>query len=159
MFTSEHGDQLGDHNIIGKAVFYEQSLRVPHLMRVPWLTSEQTRIRGRYSHIDTVPTLLDLVGAPIPSHLQGQSRLPVLSGESTLHSSDVVIDWTGFAIAPMDDFPELDRVQNTQHRVLISGDGWKLVLSQEMRGELYDLNCDPSRGDQSVRRAPEPSRA
>ena len=143
VFTSEHGDQLGDHNIIGKAVFYEQSLRVPHLMRVPWLTSEQTRIRGRYSHIDTVPTLLDLVGAPVPSHLQGQSRLPVLRGESSLDGSDVVIDWTGFAVAPMDGFPELDRVQNTQHRVLISDDGWKLVLSQEMRGELYDLNSDP----------------
>ena len=35
VFTSEHGDQLGEHNIIGKAVFYEQSIRVPLLMRVP----------------------------------------------------------------------------------------------------------------------------
>ena len=143
VFTSEHGDQMGDHNIIGKAVFYEQSIRVPHLMRVPWLTIEQTRIQGRYSHIDTVPTLLDLVDAPIPSHLQGQSRLPVLRSEHSLDGSDVVIDWTGFAVAPMDGFPELDRIQNTQHRVLISDDGWKLIVSQDMRGELYDLNSDP----------------
>ena len=143
VFTSEHGDQMGEHNIIGKAVFYEQSIKVPLLMRVPWLTSGQTRVGGRYSHIDTVPTLLDLLGTPTPSHLQGQSRLPVLRGESSLDGSDVVIDWTGFAVAPMDDFPELDRVQNTQHRVLISDDGWKLILSQNMRGELYDLNSDP----------------
>ena len=112
-------------------------------MRVPWLTRSQTRVRGRYSHIDTVPTLLDLVGASIPDHLQGQSRLPVLRGEHTLDSSDVVIDWTGFAVAPMDGFPELDRVQNTQHRALISSDGWKLILGQGMRGELYDMNSDP----------------
>ena len=143
VFTSEHGDQLGEHNVIGKAVFYEQSVRVPLLMRVPWLTRSQTRIEGRYSHIDTVPTLLDLVGATLPDHLQGQSRLTVLTGEHTLDSSDVVIDWTGFAVAPMDGFPELDRVQNTQHRALISSDGWKLILGQEMRGELYDLNSDP----------------
>ena len=143
VFTSEHGDQLGDHNIIGKAVFYEQSIKVPLLMRVPWLTNAQTRIGGRYSHIDTVPTLHDLIGAPMPGHLQGESRLPVLRGESSLYGSDVVIDWTGFAVAPMDDFPELDRVQNTQHRVLISADGWKLILGPGMRGELYDLNSDP----------------
>ena len=43
----------------------------------------------------------------------------------------------------MDGFPELDRIQNTQHRVLISNDGWKLIVSQDMRGELYDLNSDP----------------
>ena len=43
----------------------------------------------------------------------------------------------------MDGFPELDRVQNTQHRALISAAGWKLIVSQEMRGELYDLNNDP----------------
>ena len=143
VFTSEHGDQLGEHNIIGKAVFYEQSIRVPLLMRVPWLKSDQTRLGGRYSHIDTVPTLLDLVGASIPSHLQGQSRLPLLKGESSLDGNDVVIDWTGFAVAPMDGFPELDRVQNTQHRVLISADGWKLILGLGLRGELYDLNSDP----------------
>ena len=143
VFTSEHGDQLGEHNIIGKAVFYEQSVRVPLLMRVPWLTNDQTRVSGRYSHIDTVPTLLDLVGASLPDHLQGESRLPVLRGKSSLHGNDVVIDWTGFAVAPMDGFPELDRVQNTQHRALISAAGWKLIVSQEMRGELYDLNNDP----------------
>ena len=143
VFTSEHGDQLGDHNIIGKAVFYEQSITVPLLMRVPWLTESQTRVRGRYSHIDTVPTILDLVGAPLPEHLQGESRLPVLRGESTLGGGDVVIDWTGFAVAPMDGFPELDRVQNTQHRILISSDGWKLILGPGMRGELYDMNADP----------------
>ena len=79
----------------------------------------------------------------MPGHLQGQSRLPVMRGENSLRGNDVVIDWTGFAVAPMDGFPELDRVQNTQHRVLISHDGWKLILSQEMRGELYDLNSDP----------------
>ena len=157
VFTSEHGDQLGEHNIIGKAVFYEQSVRVPLLMRVPWLTSDQTRVRGRYSHIDTVPTLLDLVGASLPDHLQGESSLPVLRGESSLHGNDVVIDWTGFAVAPMDGFPELDRVQNTQHRALISADGWKLIVSKGDARRAVRLEQRPFRGDQSVRRAAEPS--
>ena len=143
VFSSEHGDQLGDHNIIQKAVFYEQSIRVPMLVRVPWLGDEERRITGRYGHIDTVPTLLDLVDAEVPSHLQGTSRAAVLRGEETLEANDVVIDWTGRNIDPSPRFPEVERVQNVPHRILISHDGWKLTLGERSQGELYDLNSDP----------------
>jgi hypothetical protein len=111
-------------------------------LRVPWLSTGQTRLKGRYSHIDTVPTLLDLVGATTQDHLQGESRLPVLRGDSTLEGNDVVIDWTGLDVEP-EAFPELERVQDTPHRTLVSADGWKLTLGQGMRGELYDMNSDP----------------
>ena len=75
-FTSEHGDQLGQHSVLQKAVFYEQSVKVPMLMRVPWLSRENRMVPGRWSHIDLVPTLLDLIGGDIPEHLQGTSRVP-----------------------------------------------------------------------------------
>ncbi len=147
VYSAEHGDQMGDHSIIQKAVFYEQSVKVPMLMRVPWLNGEQRRVPGRYSHIDTVPTLLDLAGARIPPRLQGQSRLSVLRGEATLADNYVIIDWMGRNLNDSPHSPELERVQNTPHRVLISRDGWKLVLSALEQGELYDLNTDPSEDD------------
>ena len=144
VYSAEHGDQLGEHNIIQKAVFYEQSVKVPMLMRVPWLTDSETRIPGRYSHIDTVPTLLELTGADVPDHLQGESRVPVLKGEATLADNDVIIDWTGRNLDPMERYPELQSIQDVDHRILISFDGWKLNLGEGDQGELYDLNTDPT---------------
>ena len=142
VYSSDHGDQLGDHHIIHKSVFYEQSIKVPMLMRVPRLGEGQTLIEGRYGHIDTVPTLLDLVGADIPGHLQGESRAAVLRGEATLEGNDVMIDWTGRTLHPISP-PDLELVQSTHHRSLISPDGWKLTLAMGDQGELYDLNSDP----------------
>ena len=154
VYSSEHGDQLGEHNIIQKAVFYEQSVKVPMLMRVPWITNSQTPISGRYSHIDTVPTLLELTGNDVPDHLQGTSRVPVLNGHESLDNNDVVIDWTGRTPTKSDKFKELQRVQDLDHRILISADGWKLNLGDGDRGELYDMNSDPT---ESVNLFDEPS--
>ena len=47
------------------------------------------------SQIDLVPTLLDLLGDPIPHHLHGRSRCAVLEGRETLEDHDVVIEWNG----------------------------------------------------------------
>ena len=144
VYSSEHGDQLGEHNIIQKAVFYEQSVKVPMLIRVPWLTDAESRVAGRSSHIDTVPTLLELTGSTVPDHLQGESRVPVLKGEATLDDNDVMIDWTGRNLDPTERFPELQNVQDVDHRILISSDGWKLNLGEGDQGELYDMSTDPT---------------
>ena len=73
--------------------------------------------------------------------------MPVLEGETTLADNDVVIDWTGRNLDAssnyVDTLPDLDVTMNTQHRVLIGRDGWKLILSPLDQGELYDLNNDP----------------
>ena len=61
VFTSDHGDSLGDRGMLGKRAFYEEVAKVPLLMRVPWLNSEQKRISGSFGHVDLIPTLLDLL--------------------------------------------------------------------------------------------------
>ena len=144
VYSAEHGDQLGEHNIIQKAVFYEQSVKVPMLIRVPWLTDRESRVPGRYSHIDTVPTLLELTGSSVPDYLQGESRVPVLKGETTLENNDVMIDWTGRNLDATERFPDLQSIQDVDHRILISHDGWKLNLGEGDQGELYDMNTDPT---------------
>ena len=156
VFTSEHGEQLGEFNIIQKTTFYESSIKVPMIVHVPWINNQKenegndsfspiqrmSRIEGRYSHIDTVPTLLDLMGVEVPENLQGTSRLPVLNGEDTLGESDVFIDWPGDQSHLItDDMTDVQKLRMQPYRSIISREGWKLTLGPE-QNEFYDLNED-----------------
>ncbi len=130
VYTSDHGDQMGDHRMFGKGVFYEESTRIPCLMRIPSMGASQTRIPGRFSQIDLVPTLLDLLGESIPDHLQGQSRVPVLEGTETLEGNNAFFGWN----SPDNEDP---------WRCIVSSEGEKLNLSPTDQCEFYDLNADP----------------
>ena len=66
VFTSDHGEMMGDHGILGKTVMYEESVKVPLLLRAPMLGVKQKVIGGNFSHIDLVPTLLELMGETPP---------------------------------------------------------------------------------------------
>ena len=145
VFTSDHGEQLGDHGILGKTLMYEESVRVPMLLRAPMLDAEPRRIGGNFSHIDLVPTLLDLLGASIPDDLQGVSRVPVLRGESDLADEDVFIEWNGDNGHPRASIgeAEINRSMAEPLRTVITADRWKLNLYASGPGELYDLNTDP----------------
>ena len=46
VFTSDHGDMLGDHGMLEKRSFYEESAKVPLLMKIPWLSQTQKIISG-----------------------------------------------------------------------------------------------------------------
>ncbi|MBM4048341.1 MAG: hypothetical protein FJ279_24835 [Planctomycetes bacterium] len=147
VFTSEHGDMMGDHGIFAKCVLYEEALKVPLLVRVPWLGKRQQFIRGRLNQVDLVPTLLELLGQPIPNGLDGESRARVLRGETSLERNDVFIEWNGtngFPIRGAGGVSDEDwqRIASPW-RTVISSDGWKLNLSATDQCELYDLNADP----------------
>ena len=146
IFTSEHGDMMGDHGMLEKRSFFEEASRVPLLMKVPWLSREQTRIQGSVGHIDLVPTLLDLMGQDIPSDLQGKSLQPVLKGESDLSDNDVFVQWNGTSNEIPDRFlgsAEINRFLALPWRSVITPDRWKLNLCAGDQCELYDLNNDP----------------
>ncbi|MQF82539.1 MAG: hypothetical protein FI735_10585 [SAR202 cluster bacterium] len=141
VFTSEHGDQMGDHNFFHKIVMYEQSVKVPCLIRVPWLGSRD--VTGRYSHIDTIPTLLDLMNIDIPKHLQGESKAGRIKKGETLEDNDIFLDWNGRSVDQRFPLSELERMREIPHRCIVTGDGWKLNLSVGDQSELYDLKNDP----------------
>jgi arylsulfatase A-like enzyme len=161
VFTSDHGDLMGDHGIFEKCVQYEEAVRVPLLVRVPWFDQAPKLIPGRISQIDLVPTLLELLGESVPAALQGQSRAAVLSGESTLSANDVFIEWNGpdgrparfFGQGSADLKEPIDATARQQAhqwqpvrgpwRSVVSADGWKLNLSTTDQCELYDLRTDP----------------
>ena len=145
VFTTEHGDMLGDHGMLEKRSFYEESSRVPLLMRVPWLSSGRRSVEGSVGHVDLVPTLLDLLGESLPSRLEGRSLVPVLRGEGTLDGNDVFIEWNGTSPTLPDRFlgsDAINRMLALPYRSVVS-DRWKLNLCAGDQGELFDLRADP----------------
>ena len=145
VFTSDHGEQMGDHGILGKTLMYEESVRVPLLIRAPMLGRRARRIGGNFSHIDLVPTLLALMGLEAAGGMQGRNRLPLLRGEESLDQSDVFVEWNGADGHPPASIGEAEPNRSMVHplRTIISAERWKLNLYGAGQGELYDLNADP----------------
>jgi len=146
VFTSDHGDMMGDHRLLAKCVMYEEALKVPLLVRAPG--SSPRRVGGRVSQVDLVPTLLELLDQPVPPGLEGRSRADAIRGAGRL-DGDVIVEWQGVDAWPDRSYSpdiseaEYREVTGQPMRTIISPDGWKLTLSPVDRGELYDLNRDP----------------
>ena len=84
IFTSDHGEMLGDHNLYRKTWPYEASARVPFLMRAPakWGYPQESVCQSPVGLQDIMPTLLDVAGIEIPDTCTGKSLLPVMRGET-----------------------------------------------------------------------------
>lgn len=135
VYTTDHGEMMGDHHLMYKSVMFEEATRIPMLLRIPG--AQGRRLEQPVSGIDVVPTLLDLLGEHLPPHLQGDSWAPYLSCGKALPERDVVIEWNG------PPYP-LKREHNEPLRTLRTNDGWKLTLvSGSAEGELFDLKTDP----------------
>ncbi len=83
LFTSDHGEMLGDHHMIGKARALEGAAHVPFLCRPPkmWGYPSGQVINAPVGLQDVMPTLLDAAGLPIPESVTGRSVLPLLRGD------------------------------------------------------------------------------
>jgi len=125
---------------------FEEAARVPLLIRLP----DQTRgkmISRPVSHIDFVPTLLDLLGQPRHSQCAGKSLLPLIR-EDTTAPENVFIEWApnrtkikkGTSLARR---RLVKRAVEESTRTVVSRDGWKLCLRDKDLNELYSLKDDP----------------
>ncbi len=146
IFTSDHGDGVGDRGMLGtKRAFYEEIAGVPLLMRVPWMSSSQKRVCGSIGHVDIVPTMLELMGvgaSEMPEHLQGRSRVDVLNGDAEL-CDDVFMQWYEHPPTIALGNEDIERMAQVSWRSVVTKDRWKLNLSPGDQCELYDLNSDP----------------
>ena len=89
IFTCDHGEQSGDHHLLGKIGYFDESYRIPLVIRDP--REEANGMRGTIVEkftetIDTTPTILDWLGLPIPRQCDGRSLVPFSEG-------DVPADW------------------------------------------------------------------
>ena len=144
--TSDHGDSLGAHRLFGKEVMFEEAARVPLLIRLP----DQKRgkvVLQPVSHIDFVPTLLDLLGHPNHPQCAGKSLLPLIN-EEAVPPENVFLEWApnrtkvkkGTSLARR---RLIKRAVEESTRAVVSFDGWKLCLRNKDLNELYNLSEDP----------------
>ena len=131
VMTADHGEGLGEHGELTHAMLaYNSTLRVPLVIRPPAaLPMTGERVAERVGSVDIVPTVLALLGLPIPDSVQGRSLLPLLRGEAG--------EWRQYYAENLS--PHLTHGWG-KLRVLFDG---ALKYIHGPRPELYDLEADP----------------
>jgi len=129
VFTSDHGDHLGQHAMYQKMELYDQASRVPLIVRGPGIVAGQ-QIESPVSHLDLLPTVLDFMGPPVPENLDGRSLVTALRGQEMLSELPVFIQFTG------NNGPSVAR-----HAIVFRN--YKLIHDSLGGHELYDLANDP----------------
>ena len=82
IYTSDHGDMLGSHGRQRKQHPWDESIRVPFVMRCPDQAYEGLRIDTPFNVVDIMPTLLGLAGIPVPDTCEGRDHAPAVRGET-----------------------------------------------------------------------------
>jgi arylsulfatase A-like enzyme len=80
VFTSDHGEMLGDHYCWGKGTYFDQAVRVPLIVKAPHAASRGLVIEEFSEHVDVMPTILDWLGVEKPLQCDGHSLRPFLEG-------------------------------------------------------------------------------
>lgn len=140
IFTSDHGETLGDHGLLQKGCrFYEGLVRVPLIISWPGHYQKDLQANGLVELLDMSATLLDIAGVDIPDYFQGQSLIPVLEGDSNPDQLRSSVRCEYFdALDPH--FTGGSGTFATMYR----DERYKLVIYHNKGvGELFDLQEDP----------------
>jgi len=129
IITSDHGEKFGGSiGQYGHAWLYDSIVHVPLIMRYPKKLPRGVRVRGFCQHIDLLPTILDLIGAPMDVlQIDGRSMMPLLKGKQIRNSIFMEQTWGQRAIRTSE---------------------WKLIADEWVRRahrepELYNIKEDP----------------
>jgi arylsulfatase A-like enzyme len=138
MFTSDNGFFFGEHWLSQeRRLPYEESVRLPLLLRYPPLATAGSSVEGLALSIDIAPTVLDVGGAEIGDHIQGRSLVPLLKGAATDWRESVLIEfYTHENPRPW--------LMDMDYRA-VRTDRFKLIhwIQHPDEQELYDLQEDP----------------
>jgi arylsulfatase A-like enzyme len=141
VFTSDHGDMAGGHGMFWKSTssFYDEIVRVPLIISYP--RQIKPGLNGMAaSLVDMMPTLLDLVGLPIPQGVQGQSLAPYLLGKRDPAQARPY----SFCERVHPNPQQTRRVApGVPSSFMIRGQGWKYIRYPDGEEFLYDLAKDP----------------
>jgi arylsulfatase A-like enzyme len=136
IFTSDHGEMLGDHGLVLKGCrFYEGAVHVPLIISWPGHFRQGLRSDALVELADIAPTLLDVVGLPISENVHGMSLLPILRGQAdpAVHHDFVRCEYHDALDRPF-----------ASHANMICDGRYKLVVYHgHTIGELYNLRDDP----------------
>ena len=137
VFTSDNGYFYGEHGLsVERRLAYEESIRMPLLIRYPKAIKAGT-VRDEFAlNIDLAPTLLELAGVSGPKTMEGRSLVPLLKGAKTEWRKSFLIEYSSDKVFP--------RIRHMGYKA-VRNERWKYIHYFELEGmdELYDLKADP----------------
>ncbi len=125
VYCSDHGDLLGDHGLVFKQCFYEQSVRVPLIVHAPGIYGPR-RVESPVESIDLFSTFCDFAGIPPGEGVQGRSLTPLLRGDADYRHREAVFS------------------ENYFGRMVRCGDYKMVYYPGKPYGEIYNLAEDPN---------------
>ncbi len=137
VFTSDEGYFFGEHGLsIERRLAYEESIRIPLIIRYPKLIRAGSRIDAMTLGIDLAPTLLELADTKPAAPMNGRSLVPLLEGRKTAWRTSFLIEYYS------------DRTMQRMVKMgyqAVRTERWKYIHYTELEGmdELYDLQRDP----------------
>ncbi|MFW6045160.1 MAG: sulfatase-like hydrolase/transferase, partial [Planctomycetota bacterium] len=132
MYTSDHGDTVGEHGVFGKQTFYEGSARIPMIVAGDGVAAGQS-VQAPVSIVDIAPTLRDLTGVQQLPHTDGLSLCSVLRGESPAQDRTVLSEYMeGWG-------------KNIHAGRMVRQNQWKLIHYEQCQEKdlLFDVANDP----------------
>ena len=145
VFTSDHGDYLGDHWLGDKDLFYEEAARIPMIVVDPderAAGTRGTRSDALVEAIDLIPTFLDCLGAANDeSRLEGRSLLPLLRGGDDFPFRDAAICEMDYAFIPLQE--QLGVSVADARGTMVRTGRYKYCEYPEFPPQLFDLREDP----------------
>lgn len=142
IYSSDQGFYLGDHGWYDKRWMYEESLRMPLVMRWPEHLAKGVEVKNMTQNIDFGPTFLDLAGVPVPESMHGKSMVPLLDAGGGADAGEV--EWRD---AIYYHYYESQAVHMVPAMYGVRTERFKLVRYYEPQWdtwEMFDLEKDPS---------------
>ncbi len=148
IYTSDQGFFLGDHNWYDKRFMYEESIRMPFLIRYPGKIKAGGVNDAMILNVDFAPTFLEYAGVPAPAEVQGRSLMPLLRGEQPK-------DWRTAWYYRYYHYPADHRVhphygvRTESHKLIYFNrlDQWELFDLKKDPRELKNVYADPTQAD------------
>jgi N-acetylglucosamine-6-sulfatase len=137
VFTSDHGYWYGEHGLSEeRRLAYEESIRIPLLIRYPKLIKGNSREDRPVMNVDLAPTLLELAGVKPPVNLHGRSLLPLFNNTDTGWRTSILVEYYSDTVFP--------RIHKMGYKA-VRNERYKYIHYVDLEGmdELYDLQRDP----------------
>lgn len=138
IYTSDHGDMFGAHGLNSKGpCMYDEIACIPLIIRKPAKADAGIVDDALVSHVDLLPTMLELAGMEVPPILDGRSLVPRLKGDKEADERKILVEFNRYEVCH--DYTGFQPI-----RCWMAGD-FKLVINLlEDKDELYDMKKDPA---------------
>ena len=137
IYASDHGDHLGERGLWWKHTFYEESVKVPLIMRLPGTLPAGESRDQVVNLIDLSQTMLEAMGADQLPHVDGRSFWGLAQDATTSWHNETFSEYCTDAV------PAWTGGRAVQQR-MIRSDQWKLIIYNDETPQLFDLDADPS---------------